>query len=576
MKRMSILIRSLCFGTALLLCLPLLAACNGSDQPADSTEALTDQPGEQVTESAIQEPTEEPSTEVTTETDPPETEQSTEQTTEQPTTEQTTEAPEPELLTALSFSMLPSDLNLSKYFIQPHQCTASLTATEQDGQVLALTTASISDANSSDPYVYFKHAQLAKDLGFESVDTREYPYLVLRVRGQGLAGGIFSFYGYSAKTPSGTGVTGQVDYRLQRTEDWQYLWIDLSKYNKNLPLVRFDMENMALANDEVLYISDMTFFADKEQSQAFMPSKTYPINEQTAEDYTAKIISFNVQVESGSKVRADIRADMLRDLLDQYMPDSIGLQEVTPLWRSMMESFIFNDSYASVGEPRAAGQEATPIYYRVDKYELIDSGTFWLSDTPDVPGSKFETSQYIRICTWAHLRDRVTGKEFVHFNTHLDNLGGGDGRTLRKQQFTVILRFMQRFGDIPKIVTGDFNQAAVNSEKKQYSVYKTMIGVNPFKLEDGTEVYSPFSNARYEAPDNMPEGICATMVASHDPNGTKYNPAKEPIDYVLYSRDSLTALSYKILLFDRGGMYLSDHLPVVCNIKFAPTPTTTD
>ena len=224
-----------------------------------------------------------------------------------------------------------------------------------------------------------------------------------------------------------------------------------NKYSKNLPLLRFDMENMAAENGEVLYIDSMAFFTDKDESLKYMPATTYPIKEQTADNYVAKIMSFNVQTENGTQVRADIRADMLRDLLDEYMPDSIGLQEVTTLWRGMMDNFIFNKSYASVGEPRTPGGEANPIYYRVDKYELIDSGTFWLSDTPDVSGSKFEGSQYVRICTWAHLRDRVTGNEFIHFNTHLDSLGGSDGRALRKQQIIVILKFLQRFGDLPMI-----------------------------------------------------------------------------------------------------------------------------
>ncbi|MBE6677064.1 MAG: hypothetical protein E7594_09545, partial [Ruminococcaceae bacterium] len=262
MKRPVHRIQVLCFALALLLCLPLLTACNGTDEPAVSTDEATQAPTEDITTEADSEEatTEEITTEeITTE----------EVTTEEVTTEQV--IPEPELLTSLSFSEIPADTDLSKYFIQPHQCTVSLTQTESDGQVLALTTSAISTVAASDPYVYFKHAQLAKALGFESVDTREYPYLVLRVRGSGLTGGIFSFYGYSTKTPSGTGVTGQVDYRLQKTEDWQYLWIDLSKYSKNLPLLRFDMENMAADNGEVLYVSDMTFFADKEESLAYMP-----------------------------------------------------------------------------------------------------------------------------------------------------------------------------------------------------------------------------------------------------------------------------------------------------------------
>lgn len=574
MKHLSNSVKLLCLALTLLLCLPILTACSGGEQQKDTTQEATQEitTGQTISETpATQQPTTQETPTEDTSVEQPTTQE--EITTQEPTTEQeTTEPAEPQLLTSLSFSMLPSDINLSKYLTNPNQCTSSLVADGENGQLLALTASSITDPGSSDPYVYFKHAQLVKDLGYVAVDTREYPYLVLRVRGQGLTGGIFSFYGYNTKTPSGTGVTGQVDYPLQDTEDWQYLWIDLSKYDKNLSLLRFDMENMAGADGEVLYISDMTFFADKQESLAYMPSDTYPIVEQTAENYVARIMSFNVQVESGSKVRADIRADMLRSLLDEYMPDSIGLQEVTPLWDGMMKNYIFNDSYACVGEPRAAGQEASLIYYRTDKYELLDSGTFWLSDTPDVSGSKYEESKYIRICTWAHLRDRVTGNEYVHVNTHLDNLGGSDGRSLRKKQIIVILKFLQRFDGIPMVMTGDLNQAAVNAEGTQYSVYKTLTGVKSFTLDDGTEAFSRFSNARYDAPDNMPEGICATMVASHDPNGTKYNPAKEPIDYVLYTKDSLTALSYKIRLYDRCGMYLSDHLPVISEIKFAPTP----
>ena len=555
-------VRLLCLMAALLLCLPLLAACDDGG----NTDTTTEQEATEQTTQA-ESPTED---EIESEL---ETTPDTEDTTVADTTEAETQPPEPEIMTTLSFSTLSPDLDLSKYLFQSYQCTATLVNHPEDGQLLALTTSSVSTPASSDPYIYFRHAQLAKALGFEAADTREYPYVVLRIKGEGLTGGIFSFFGYKSKTPSGTGVTGQVDYRLQSTDEWQYLWIDLSKYDANLSLWRLDMENMAGANGEVLYISDVMFFADKEQSMTYQPSKTYPVTEQTAENYTAKVMSFNVQTENGTQVRADIRADMLRDLIDEYQPDSIGMQEVTTLWRGMMDNFVFNKSYAGVGEPRTQGGEACPIYYRTDKFDLVDSGTFWLSDTPEVAGSQFEESLYVRICTWVHLRDKVTGKEYVHVNTHLDNLGSSDGRSLRTKQIIVILKFIQRFGDIPMVLTGDLNQAAVNSEGNQYAVYKTLTGAKAFELDDGTKAYSPFSNARYDAPDNMPEGTCATMTTYYDENGTKYNPAKEPIDYVLYTGASLTALSYKIRLYDRCGLYLSDHLPVVCEIKFAPAPT---
>lgn len=549
MKRSALWLKMLCLICTILLCLPVLAACDPGSDPETTTE----------------DPTEAPTAEEPSNEDP---------STEEPTTEEpTTEAPEPELLSSLSFSLVGEEIDLSKYFFNPNQCAATLAQDDISGKVLSLSAASTPASISlSDPYIYFQHAQLVKDLGYAAVDTREYPHLVLRVRDMGTTGQIFSMFGYANKTAAGTGVTGQLDVHVRNTDAWQYLYFDLSSYKKNLSVMRFDFTHMALADGEALYISDMMFFATAQEAEALLSPDVYPVTEQTAQDYVAKIMSFNVQTENGTSVRADIRMDMLRTLIDEYMPDSIGMQEVTTKWRDMMDTYCFNQSYASVGDPRSPGGEAGPIYYRVDKYELVDSGTFWLSDTPEVEGSAFEASQYPRICTWARLRDRVTGTEFVHLNTHLDHLGGGDGRTLRQQQFTVILKFMMQFGDLPMIVTGDLNQAAVNAENSKYAVYKTMIGERAFTLDDDTKAYSPLSNARYDAPDNMPEGVCATMTASHDPSSSSYNPAKEPIDYVLYTKASLTALSYKIRLYDRGGLYLSDHLPVICEIKFAPTP----
>lgn len=440
--------------------------------------------------------------------------------------------------------------------------------------MLAITTKNITGASSSDPYVYFNHAKLVRDLGFNPISTREFPYLVLKIRRAGMTSGTFSLFGYKTNLPNGSGITGQIDVNMQNNEEWQYIWIDLSQYTQNLPLMRFDMENMALTDGETLYISEMTFYDDKEESLSYKPKNTYPIKEQSGENYVTRIMSFNVQTENGTPVRADIRSDMLRALIDEYQPDSIGMQEVTTLWRSMMDTSIFNHSYSSVGDPRSEGGEASPIYYRSDKFDLVDSGTFWLSDTPGVVGSMFEDSNYPRICTWAHLRDKTTGEEFVHLNTHLDHNGDNtakEGRALRMKQFTVILLFMQRFKDIPCVLTGDLNQAAVNSSNEKYAVYKTMIGERAFKLEDGTEAYSPFSNARYDAADNMPEGINSSMTTYYDESSSKYNPAKEPIDYVLYTKASLTALSYKLRLYDRDGLYLSDHLPVICDILFSPS-----
>ena len=559
MKHATLQIRLFSLIAALLFCLPLLAACTGGDQNTDGTAETTtkQETGEQTT----------------AETTAPEAEDSTEQTTEE-TTETVTEPPVTELKTSLSFTELGSDIELNKYFTSPYQCEASLA---EDGTLKLSTIRTPGSIGASDPYVYVKLAQLIKALGYDAPDTREYPHIVLRVRSENRTGKVFSLFGYTSKSPSGAGVTGQLDAHVANSEEWQYIYFDLSSYKKDLITFRFDLTNSAMENGEALYISDITYYATAEEATALLSPDVYPIKEQTAENYTAKIMSFNVQTENGTQVRPDLRMDMLRDLIDEYMPDSIGMQEVTTKWRDMMDSYVFNQSYAGVGEPRSKGGEANPIYYRTDKFDLVDSGTFWLSDTPEVEGSALPGVNYPRICTWVHLRDKTTGLEYVHVNTHLDHNGNNDaktGRSIRMQQFEVILRFVQRFGDIPMVLTGDLNQAAVNGDGEKYAVYKTMIGERAFKLADGTEAYSSFSNARYDASDNMPADTQASMTKYYEKNSDKYNPAKEPIDYLLYTPDSLTALSYKLRLYDRGGLYLSDHLPVICDIQFTPSEQT--
>ena len=213
--------------------------------------------------------------------------------------------------------------------------------------------------------------------------------------------------------------------------------------------------------------------------------------------------------------------------------------------------------------------EQSCIFYRSDKFDLLDSGTFWLSDTPDVVGSAFETSLYPRICTYVHLKDKATGLEYIHMNTHLDHLGGSDGRSLRLKQETVMLQKLATLPDVPVVITGDFNQRAHStSSGNAYAVYKLMTGERSFKMPDGTEITMNLADSRVHAPENMPEGFTATMTVYHDESHSSYNPSREPIDYAFYSPDKLEAISYAIRLYDRDGIYLSDHLPVITTFKF--------
>ncbi len=547
-----------------LIMLVSMMACNGGSQTIDTQETTapaTDAPTEAITEA----PTETP-TEVNTETP---TETPTEVPTEAPT-EAETDAPDPVELTHISFDELAKKgLDITDYFTRPSQTVSDAV---QDGEqtVLALTSKKVVNTTASDPYIHFNYEKLVKDVDALTVDTQEYPYLVLRIKATDLWGHTFSLYGYDTTRVQGAGIIGEKQARIKDTDDWQYIWFDLKGSDKSLVAFRFDYVNATLKEDTV-HISDLYFLKTEEEVLAMAGSNTYPIVEQTMDNYILNIMSFNVQTENGTSVRMDIRADMLRDLIDEYMPDSIGMQEVTAKWRELMDNYVFNDSYTGVGVARtnnaALGLEQSCIFYRSDKYDLLDSGTFWLSDTPDVVGSAFETSQYPRICTYVHLKDKVTGFEYIHMNTHLDHLGGSDGRSLRLKQETVMLQKLATLPNVATVITGDFNQLAFNGEGKAYAVYKLMTGERAFKMPDGTEITMNLADSRMHAPDNMPEGFTATMTTYHDVNSSKYMPSRYPIDYCFYTPDKLEALSYAIRLYDKDGTYLSDHLPVITSFK---------
>ncbi|MBE6586441.1 MAG: hypothetical protein E7645_08010 [Ruminococcaceae bacterium] len=538
-----------------------MIACDSGKAPADTQE--TNAPA---TDAPTDTPTAAP-------TDAPEvTDAPTESPTEAPT-EAETQPPEPQLLTHVSFDdVVKAGLDMNNYILRPHQTSREMVQ-DGDAMVLALTASKATDAASSDPYIHINYEKLAKDMGGLMVDTQEYAYLVLRVKAADLWARTFSLYAYPTVRVQGEGAIGEKTAYIKKTDDWQYIYFDLGGANKPLTAFRFDYVNASLKEDTVK-ISDMYFCKTEEEALAMTGTDTYPIVDQTMDNYNLKIMSFNVQTENGTSVRMDIRADMLRALIDEYMPDSIGMQEVTARWRGLMDSYIFNDSYTGVGVARtdnpALGLEQSCIFYRSDKYDLLDSGTFWLSDTPDVVGSVFEGSQYPRICTYVHLKDKVTGFEYIHMNTHLDHLGGSDGRALRLKQETVMLQKLATLPKVATVITGDFNQLAFNGEGKAYAVYKLMTGERAFKLPDGTEMTMNLADSRMHAPENMPEGFTATMTTYHDVNSSKYMPSRYPIDYCFYTPDKLEALSYAIRLYDRDGIYLSDHLPVITSFRVIP------
>ena len=131
--------------------------------------------------------------------------------------------------------------------------------------------------------------------------------------------------------------------------------------------------------------------------------------------------------------------------------------------------------------------EFNTIFYRSNRFELLDKGTFWLSETPNMPGGKGWDADKTRICGWIKLRDRATEQTLYYFNTHFDHIG----MTARRESAHLILACIQEIAGskTPIILIGDFNTGPDSDS------YRTIITNSPLlDTENVTEIphYGPY------------------------------------------------------------------------------------
>ncbi len=251
-------------------------------------------------------------------------------------------------------------------------------------------------------------------------------------------------------------------------------------------------------------------------------------------DGAVRIMSFNVLSERFGENAMINRRGIVTQTIAEYYPDSFGVQEATVAWMQCFKNRL--PEYGFVGEasdyiPLLGGYSA--VFYLKDKYELVDSGTFWLSQTPDKPSKGWDAGSE-RVCTWAVLKNKTTGEQYAHINTHLDNKGA----LARQNSVPMILEKAAEF-DMPVVCTGDFNFRE-NSE-----LYKT--------LTAGT-----LHDSKFLAPDTM--------------SNTTYNGFNPPesqtkiiIDFVLVN-SLVTPLVYRVVTQGIDGRMVSDHYPVYADV----------
>lgn len=147
------------------------------------------------------------------------------------------------------------------------------------------------------------------------------------------------------------------------------------------------------------------------------------------------------------------RAPRLLAIIAGYAPDLIGLQEYSPAWEPYIESALGKE-YAILNRWRAeTNGEGTPILYRKDRFDCLDNGCFWLSDTPEEESRGWDYFfNCYRICMYAVLRHKESGKCFTFMNTHF---GGGDDCQIKSAK--LLASYSKKISDLPTVITGDFN-----------------------------------------------------------------------------------------------------------------------
>ena len=179
---------------------------------------------------------------------------------------------------------------------------------------------------------------------------------------------------------------------------------------------------------------------------------------QAAEDELV-VSSFNVRNDTNTSDAAagngwSKRYPHIANMILFHDLDIIGTQECVEHQVQNLLSCMPGYNYIGVGRnDGGTSGEYSAIFYKEDKFELIDTGNFWLSDTPDVPGKGWDADQ-TRICTWGHFRVISTGFEFFFFNLHLDHRGA-NSRIYSAE--LVLYKIEELAKNQPVIVTGDFN-----------------------------------------------------------------------------------------------------------------------
>ncbi len=251
------------------------------------------------------------------------------------------------------------------------------------------------------------------------------------------------------------------------------------------------------------------------------------------------VMSYNIRYanENDGENSWSLRKDDLAVQLQFHEPHVFGVQEALHSQLEFLKVELTGYEYFGKGRDDGSQKgEFSAIFFKPEKFELLQQDTFWLSSTPHTPGKGWDAA-YPRVCTYGKFRERETGKEFWIFNTHFDHVG----EEARRQSVRLIHQKISALNkeNLPVILMGDLN------------------------LEPKTEEIN-FLSTHYKDSQKEAEVVFG-------PEGTFngydfHSPVTRRIDYIFTSGE-IEVKKYGVLSDSKDLKYPSDHLPVMVQLE---------
>ena len=270
-------------------------------------------------------------------------------------------------------------------------------------------------------------------------------------------------------------------------------------------------------------------------------------------ELSLNLVTFNIRLlsEDDGPNQWKHRRELLFQTIREMDPDVMGVQEAYASQLKEIVEEVEGYAYEGVGRDDGKGEgEHAAVFYKVSRFEKVEHGTFWLSDTPHVVASNTWEAACNRVCTWVRLTDRASKRSFAVYNAHFDHQSI---RAKENSPVVIVERMLEKDHDEePLVLMGDFNSGPASPQMAYLLQGKASL--------DGRERESKvvFINT-------LPRDESMRWATFH---GWKGRTEGRQIDYVLVAGAGHRVISSAVNRHQEEGRYPSDHYPVTAKVVF--------